>query len=155
MRGHGPGASRLGLRREGPAYVHRLASPAASCPLCWVEAGTIGRKGSLQRATSETVTNTTASRAIRLHHICDDQKIRRSAVYAASRLSRPAGNAMRLSPAPQPAPSVSEDRADGLIGADIRGRFSGEDLYLAVTVGVGLFCWVAAILIVLTSTLAH
>jgi hypothetical protein len=62
---------------------------------------------------------------------------------------------MRLLPAPQPAPSVSEDRADDLIGAHTRERFSGEDLYLAVTVGVGLSCWVAAILIVLTSSLAH
>jgi len=63
---------------------------------------------------------------------------------------------MRLLPVAQQTASVSEEGADSLlIGADSRGRFSGEDLYLAVTVGVGLFCWVAATLVVLTSNLAH
>ena len=63
---------------------------------------------------------------------------------------------MRLVPATQPvAPNTEAGTATLPANAEHQGRFSGEDLYLTVTVGVGLLCWGAAILIALTSSLAH
>ncbi len=63
---------------------------------------------------------------------------------------------MHLAPATQPAASASESgSADLPPNTDRQARISGEDMYLAIAVGLGLVCWVAAILIVMTSSLAH
>lgn len=63
---------------------------------------------------------------------------------------------MRLAPATQPAAPVSESGpADLPASTDRQARISGEDMYLAIAVGLGLVCWVAAILVVMTSSLAH
>ena len=63
---------------------------------------------------------------------------------------------MHLAPATQPAAPASESgSADLPPSTDRQARISGEDMYLAVAVGFGLVSWIVAILIVMTSSLAH
>src|SRR5829696_6759014 len=65
------------------------------------------------------------------------------------------GTTMPLTPAMQTASSVSQENA-GSLPANSVGKFrlSAEDIYLAIMVGVGLTCWLAAVFVLLTANMA-